>query len=683
MKRLIIAVILVLLPAFARADSFPTAITPACGLAVNGSTTQTLYAVGTLSASIARNPQTGSSYGLPAAATCGAVTIRSNSGSAMTDTVPAAATYGAGFMWISNADTSATDTLSGGFSGGLQAGQNILLTSDGTTWSQAGGSFFASASQARANLGLGTAATQNTGTSGATIPLNNGGFTQSGVANFTGGLQANGTAQTFPGSGSIAGTSDTQTLTNKTINGGLNTLSNIPFTAMTGQATLGQLPSLPAQNIYCNSMSSAAVPAGCQIPALHSKDFGAVPDGSTNNNTALQNWLSACVASQVVCFLDPGPSCYLISSALSATVSNAVTIFGAGLAASIICQSSTTADTLDITAPGAFPLNLAYIGIAPSVSQSAGTCVSVTSSGATNQNTTIFDSNIGGISSHCNTAISLGTANHAVIDSSDIRANGVAISAQLCGDSKITNNTVIGVGTGAIGIKFIGSATANGCGMIIAHNKIQSNVSAVSGAAIEVNGGTSGAQSDIIIADNSIEGWQTEGIHLVQGSFTSFANLTIIGNQLGNDAQLLVTDNSTAGWLSRISITGNIFEWPGASTGMVIGAAFADFLVADNTFDELGASGTVISIASGAANGLVQNNQVFNTAAAAYITNASTSTRIIDSNGMAFLSLPSAAAVGSQIYVNNATAGTSTCNGSGTGTLAIRVNSGTPAWRCF
>jgi hypothetical protein len=81
---------------------------------VNGSTSAQLFAVGTLSASIARNPQTGSSYALPVAATCGAVPIRSHSGSAMTDTLPAAATYGTGYLWISNADSSATDTISGG-----------------------------------------------------------------------------------------------------------------------------------------------------------------------------------------------------------------------------------------------------------------------------------------------------------------------------------------------------------------------------------------------------------------------------------------------------------------------------------------------------------------------------------------------------------------------------------------
>ena len=66
---------------------------------------------------------------------------------------------------------------------------------------------------------FGTAAFVNTGTSGATVPLNNGGFTQSGAVNFTSAFSINGTAETFPASGVIVGLTDSQALTNKTVNG--------------------------------------------------------------------------------------------------------------------------------------------------------------------------------------------------------------------------------------------------------------------------------------------------------------------------------------------------------------------------------------------------------------------------------------------------------------------------------
>lgn len=114
----------------------------------------------------------------------------------------------------------------------------------------------ANASMARTNLGLGTGAVANTGTSGSTLPLNNGGFTQSGTANFTGSFQINGTPQTFPGSGLLVGTTDTQTLSGKTltsptINGGAlaGTLTGSPTLsgnpAFTGSPTFSNLPSLP------------------------------------------------------------------------------------------------------------------------------------------------------------------------------------------------------------------------------------------------------------------------------------------------------------------------------------------------------------------------------------------------------------------------------------------------------
>lgn len=60
---------------------------------------------------------------------------------------------------------------------------------------------------------FGTAATVNTGTIGATVPLNNGGFTQSGLANFTGGIQINGTGVTLPLSAANGGTGESGTIT--------------------------------------------------------------------------------------------------------------------------------------------------------------------------------------------------------------------------------------------------------------------------------------------------------------------------------------------------------------------------------------------------------------------------------------------------------------------------------------
>lgn len=64
---------------------------------------------------------------------------------------------------------------------------------------------------------LGTAAFSNIGTAGGTVPLLNGNNTWSGTDNFAGGFSILGQVQNFPASGLLVGTTDLQTLTNKSI----------------------------------------------------------------------------------------------------------------------------------------------------------------------------------------------------------------------------------------------------------------------------------------------------------------------------------------------------------------------------------------------------------------------------------------------------------------------------------
>lgn len=64
---------------------------------------------------------------------------------------------------------------------------------------------------------LGSAAFFSIGTGGSTVPLLSGDNTASGNWNFTGAFSVSGVQQIFPPSGLLVGTTDTQTLTNKTI----------------------------------------------------------------------------------------------------------------------------------------------------------------------------------------------------------------------------------------------------------------------------------------------------------------------------------------------------------------------------------------------------------------------------------------------------------------------------------
>jgi hypothetical protein len=92
--------------------------------------------------------------------------------------------------------------------------------------------------------------------------------TFSATNNFTGIFEIGGALQSFPGSGLLVGTGDTQTLINKTISGASNTLTNLPVSALTGSngVTNAMLAQGAANTLKGNPTSSNANEQDVSVP---------------------------------------------------------------------------------------------------------------------------------------------------------------------------------------------------------------------------------------------------------------------------------------------------------------------------------------------------------------------------------------------------------------------------------
>jgi len=320
---------------------------------------------------------------------------------------------------------------------------------------------------------------------------------------------------------------------------------------------------------------------GCtSLGQLNAKWFGATGNGSTDDTTALQNWINACQTSGVVCFLDGSSNCYVTSSTLNVT--SALQIAGMGTIpiasggrGSVLCPA-TTISGIAVSTQQAVYFHDFSVNYASAAAASASAII-VTASGPTASNygsrferVSIFNAGHGfnfGLAQDF--SMSNCWIENAVTDG--VVLNNTGLTNIDVGDSTIT------------GTSFILPGAANAivvpsfAGLRVVNNKIIGDFSTASqGILLTLPTGIN--PSLLMIIGNSIEG--KNGITLQRaGSTGTFTNVVIANNEFEPLAGGWAVNNPTdvnGAWLKTISITGNIIFGPGTSTstfGYIVKAA--------------------------------------------------------------------------------------------------------------
>ena len=284
-------------------------------LSGNASTATSATTAGTLTGSLSANQLLGSltavaptGQSVPSCSTASSALLwTSGSGFSCNTSITANTATTAANLAGGTANYLAYQTATGttGFEQYYSAAQQPAHTGDVTNTAGSLALLLTNSATARSDLGLGTSATVNTGTSGATIPLLNGTNTWSGVQTFTNSdiallgsstgattftsANASGTnyTLTFPAAtDTLVALTATQTLTNKTlttpsISGPTVTTS---FTA-TGLVTLADMATQAADTTVMNATSGVASPTAVAMPTGGTNGCAGTANALTYNTT--------------------------------------------------------------------------------------------------------------------------------------------------------------------------------------------------------------------------------------------------------------------------------------------------------------------------------------------------------------------------------------------------------------
>lgn len=187
--------------------------------------------------------------------------------------------------------------------------------------------------------------------------------TWTGSNNFTSTFKIGGTTETFPASGNLVGTTDTQALTNKSIaasevNSG--TLAAAQMPALTGDVTTSagavattiaanavtnaKAAQMATQTVKCNATASTGNAQDCAFTSVtgvyNVTSYGALCDSSTDDTTAITNAMAAVPSGGKLIF-PTGRTCVVLGSGTS--------VFTRTTPIYIDCQGSTIA--LNVSTP--------------------------------------------------------------------------------------------------------------------------------------------------------------------------------------------------------------------------------------------------------------------------------------------------------------------------------------------
>ena len=238
------------------------------------------------------------------------------------------------------------------------------------------------------------------------------------------------------------------------------------------------------------------------------------------------------------------------------------------------------------------------------------------------------------------------------------------------GDGEISQSTII---ASVAGTHNVINSTSGG-GLRVNNNKILGEAAISNCIQIDWSGVASVGP---FISNNSIEGGCSNGINIdTSASGPTLDSGIISANEIGVSGTGIIAAPTTAH--TNYAITGNVVRTVTNNTCMSL-TNMTGVNVVGNMCDNTDGSGSSTAYGIGSTSSGYVN--VGFTTEPITLNNLSSSLIIDNQNGMNFSALPTAARVGSRIYCFDCTTA-ATCAGSGNGTVASRINTGSPKWGC-